>query len=103
MEKFTEFKLPSGVVHVQSTLQPPAGGVEQASGVDKAREVWEDGMALVRELAGGVIGQLREATRQAEEVTVEFGVNISGRTGIVLVEGEAAANLKVTITWKGDG
>jgi hypothetical protein len=36
-------------------------------------------------------------------VSVEFGVNITGKTGIVLVEGTAAANLKVTVSWKGAG
>jgi hypothetical protein len=99
---YTDFKLPSGaVVHVQSSLQPPQSGVVQASGAEKMREAWADGMAMVRELAAGVVGQLQEATKQAEQVSVEFGVNISGKTGIILVEGSAAANLKVTITWKG--
>jgi hypothetical protein len=32
-------------------------------------------------------------------VSVEFGVSISGKTGIILVEGTAAANLKVTLKW----
>jgi hypothetical protein len=102
--EFTDFKLPSGaIVHVQSSLRPPGeGGVAEASGVgDKAREAWGEGLAMVRELAEGVMTQLREATQGAEEVKVEFGVNISGKTGIILVEGEAAANLKVTLTWKG--
>lgn len=106
MADFTDFKLPSGaVVHVQSTLKPPGRpGVAQASGAaEKARETWSDGLDLVREVAAGIVGQLREATRQADEVTVEFGVTISGKTGIVLVEGEAGANLKVTISWKGAG
>lgn len=105
MGDFTDFKLPSGaIVHVQSSLKPPAkGGIEEASGVDKARESWNDGLSLVREMAEGVMQQLRAATAAAEEVTVEFGVNISGKTGIILVEGEAAANLKVTMTWKGAG
>lgn len=106
MGEFTDFKLPSGaIVHVQSSLQPPKPrGVEQASGAgDKAREAWAEGMTLVREMAEGVIAQLKEATKQAEEVSVEFGVNISGKTGIILVEGEAAANLKVIVTWKGEG
>ena len=49
------------------------------------------------------MAQLREATRQAEQVTVEFGVNISGKATVVVVEGTAAANLKVTLTWKGAG
>jgi hypothetical protein len=106
MSDFTDFRLPSGaVVYVQSSLQPPPpSGLAQASGAaEKAREAWSEGMALVREMAEGVIAQLKEATKQAEQVTVEFGVNISGKTGIILVEGEAAANLKVTVTWKGGG
>jgi hypothetical protein len=104
MTEFTDFKLPSGAtVYVQSTLDPPAKpGIEQASAFDKARETWNDGLALVGEMASGVVAQLRAATEAAEEVSVEFGVNLRGKTGIILVEGEAAANLKVTITWKGE-
>jgi inner membrane protein involved in colicin E2 resistance len=103
MAELTDFKLPSGaVVYIQSSVKPPAKpGVEQASGVEKAREAWNDGMALVREVAEGIVAQLKEATSQAEEVTVEFGLNISGKTSVVLVEGAAEANLKVTMSWKG--
>jgi hypothetical protein len=103
MARYTDFTLPSGaVVHVQSSLAPPDEGpvVRQASGADKLRETWADGVGLVREMASGIVEQLREATRQAEEVTVEFGVNISSKAGVILVEGEASANLKVTIAWK---
>jgi hypothetical protein len=45
------------------------------------------------------VDQLRKATASAKEVSVEFGVNISGKTGIVLVEGTVAANLKVVLKW----
>lgn len=103
MSDYTPFKLPSGAtLFVQSSLKPPtaAGGIEQASGAeDKAREAWEGGVDLVRELAEGIVAKLRAATAGAKEVAVEFGVNISGKTGIILVEGNVAANLKVTIKW----
>jgi Trypsin-co-occurring domain 1 len=106
MAEYTRFTLPSGAaVLVQSSLSPPSlvvGGVEQASGLgDKARETWEDGVELVRELAQGIVAKLKQATSAADGVEVEFGVNISGKSGIILVEGNVAANLKVTITWKG--
>jgi hypothetical protein len=106
MSHYTDFKLPSGaVVHVQSSLPPPDAGpaIREASGADKLRENWKDGVGLVREMAAGIVEQLREATKQAEEVTVEFGVNISSKAGVILVEGEASANLKVTIAWKRGG
>lgn len=102
---YTTFQLPSGIVQVQSSLPPPGqGGLAEASGAaEKAREAWNEGLDLVREVAVGVMEQLKDATKQAEQVTVEFGVNISGKTGIVLVEGTVAANLKVTVSWKGTG
>lgn len=93
------FRLPSGeIVHVESTHRTPAGFGE-VSGVSKARETWIEGIELVSELAGVVVDQLKEKTAAAKEVGVEFGVSFSGKTGIVLVEGTAAANLKVTIKW----
>jgi hypothetical protein len=93
------FKLPSGaVVHVESTHRTPAGFGE-VSGVGKARETWMEGVELVSELAGVVVDRLKETTSAAKEVAVEFGVSFSGKTGIILVEGTASANMKVTIKW----
>jgi hypothetical protein len=107
MPPYTDFKLPrGGVVYVQSSFQEPdqEGGIVEASGADeKARKTWNDGLNLVSKVAEGVMTQLWKATQQAERVTVEFGLNFAGKTGVILVEGTAAANLKVTVSWKGAG
>ena len=99
--EYTTFTLPSGaVVSVESSRAPvpTRGGVREASGLsDKVAVAWSDGMNMVAELAGQAVEQLRKATASAKEVSVEFGVNISGKTGIVLVEGSVAANLKVVL------
>lgn len=108
MSEFTEFDLPSGaVLQVQSRLYPPVPpgvpgreATRQASGAEEAREAWVDGLDLVREVAEGVVDRLSAAAKGADEIRVEFGVSLKGRSGIILVEGEAAANLKVTIAWK---
>ena len=47
----------------------------------------------MRELSEGVVKSLRTATKGAEQVTVEFGVTISGKTSIVLVERSAAGSM----------
>src|SRR5207244_1224751 len=99
---YTTFTLPSGaVVTVESTRAPPArGGVAEASALDdQTTRAWSQGMEMVAEVAGQALDQLRKATASAKEVSVEFGVNISGKTGIILVEGTAGANLKVNIKW----
>ena len=104
MTRYTPFTLPSGAtVYVQSSLASPGGGTgtTQASAVeDRMREAWTTGSALVGEIGGTVIDSLRHAFRGVEEATVEFGVNISGKGGIIIVEGSAAANLKVVVKWK---
>ena len=100
---YTTFTLPSGaVVSVESSRAPAPtrGGVTEATGATaKVAVAWSDGMEMVAELAEQAMQQLRKATASAKEVSVEFGVNISGKTGIVLVEGTVAANLKVTLKW----
>jgi hypothetical protein len=60
---------------------------------------WSDGLHMIAELAEQTVNQLKKATAGAKEVSVEFGVNISGKTGIILVEGTVAANLKVVLKW----
>ena len=100
---YTTFKLPSGAtlsVESKRTAVQAQAGVVEASGVsDKLGGAWSDGMALVAEIAGEAVQQLRKATESAKEVSVEFGVSISGKTGIILVEGTTEANLKVVIKW----
>jgi hypothetical protein len=101
---YTTFTLPSGaMVSVESTREPPPavrGGPAEASAIDdKVSRAWSDGMRMVAELAEQALDQLRKATASAKEVSVEFGVNISGRSGIILVEGTVGANLKVNIKW----
>lgn len=100
---YTTFILPSGaVVSVESSRAPipTRGGPTEATGVtDKAAIAWSDGINMVAELAEQALEQLRKATTSAKEVSVEFGVNISGKTGIVLVEGTVGANLKVVLKW----
>ena len=101
--EYTRFALPSGaVVTVESSRAagPTRGGISEASGAaDKVATAWSDGIRIVAEMAEQAMAQLRPATAAAKEVAVEFGVNISGKTGIVLVEGTVAANLKVTVKW----
>lgn len=100
---YTTFTLPSGAtVSIESSRAsaPARGGVTEASGAaDKAAVAWSDGIRMVAEMAGQAVEQLRGATAGAKEVSVEFGVNISGKSGIVVVEGTVAANLKVVLTW----
>jgi hypothetical protein len=101
---YTTFVLPSGAhVYVQSSSEPPlqAHGTVQASAAeDRMREAWSNGAKLAAEVGAGLIDALRTAFVGVDEVTAEFGANISGKMGVILVEGTAAANLKIVVKWK---
>src|SRR5262249_1632749 len=100
MATFTTFTLPSGgFVQVESTRTGPAepGPLDASIGPDRA---WRDGAALVAEVGAEALQARRPAFAGADEVSVEFGANISGRSAVILLEGSAAANLKVSVKWK---
>ncbi|WP_052230143.1 CU044_2847 family protein [Streptomyces sp. CT34] len=59
----------------------------------------------LREVIGGVAASVREAAEQVapHETSVTFGVEVSARPGkavALLADGEAKANLSVTLTWR---
>lgn len=102
MTEFTTFKLKNkAVVQVESSrvgLAPAARGpVEASTTGDRA---WKDGAALVAEVGAEVVDAMRQAFAGVDEVSLEFGANISGRSGVILVEGTASANFKVSVKWK---
>lgn len=96
------YKLSSGAeIEVQSAIAPaPRSGVDQASALDKATAgAWDEAMTKIAELADQAVAKLGAVTKGCKEASVEFGVSIGGKTGIVLVEGTVNANLKVTLKW----
>ena len=101
--EYADVTLPSGAhLRIESSRasdRAPPGIVEATGAADRAIATWDDGVRMIAELAEQTIAQLRSATASAKEVSVEFGINISAKTGIILVEGTAAANLKVTLKW----
>lgn len=102
--RYTAFTLPSGaLLYVQSSQEPPQealGTVQASAAEERMREAWGEGARLVAEVGAGLIDALRTAFAGVDEVTAEFGANISGKMGIVLVEGTGAANLKIVVKWK---
>jgi hypothetical protein len=55
-------------------------------------------MEPVRDAAGAVLNQLRQAG--PDEVEVEFGVDLSGQAGAVIAKSESAVHFKVRVLWQ---
>ncbi len=91
--------LPSGAtLEVESRQIAPPRGEREASALDRlAAQDWGKLMDRVVEMSNAAAGRLKGALPECKEVSVEFGVSLGGKTGVVLVEGTVTANLKVTL------
>jgi Trypsin-co-occurring domain 1 len=100
-----EFPLEAGgtvVVQVEqdaSQLPVTRGGLSVQDAVERADEKFEAALSTVRTVAQGVLAQLAGLTVRPDTVTVEFGVELTGKAGAILVASAASAHLKVSLTW----
>jgi len=80
------------------------GGMERVGGpwgdLLAARTSLDDALEVIRTTADTVVGKVRDLARQPDEVTVEFGIQLSGRFGAIIASGQAQAHLTVTLRWE---
>ncbi|MCX4585550.1 CU044_2847 family protein [Streptomyces sp. NBC_01481] len=95
----TQVLLPNdAVIEVRNDM----GGGESRDVADSTRH-FRDVMDSLQGISQGVLNAVRAVN--PAEVTVEFGINVSAKAGhltSLLVSADAAADLKVTLTWRKD-
>lgn len=76
---------------------------DQNSGsvVARARRALETSVAEIIPAIRAVCDGLRDAA--PEELTVTFGLNVGGETGLIFAKGTAEVNFTVTMTWRPGG
>jgi hypothetical protein len=95
--QMVEFPLEAGgSVLVQVLDEQAAGPVMRG----RIGEVTIDHADRTFEMALGTLRTVKGLAVQPQEVTVEFGVELTGKTGAVLVSAGASAQLKVGLTWR---
>jgi hypothetical protein len=75
----------------------PAGSVSGVVG--KLPEAFSAGLDRAQALAAEVLGRMRASVDPPDAVTVEFGLSLSAKTGVVVAESSAAAHFKVVVEW----
>ncbi len=102
MRDVVPFTLPNGEIVL---IEGDAGiGFEPASTrwrerVEDAAQSFEDAAERVKDVASSLMTKLLDMPERPDQVTVEFGVKVAGKVGVVITSGEAEANLKVTLSW----
>ncbi|MGW7574257.1 CU044_2847 family protein [Streptomyces sp. NPDC054765] len=113
-DRAQRIELPDGTevwARVSRLDAPGLDGPDDAYGADGEFEdvgAWDALGARVeglREVIGGVAASVRQATERVapHETSVTFGVELSAKPGkavALLADGEAKANLSVTLTWR---
>ena len=107
VKRLVEFPLEQGGGVLIEVDEPPAGSVMRGIGKDppilaeRTDKTFEEATAVVTPTAVSLIAQLRSISNPPAEIGIEFGVQLSAQTGAFIASAAAAANLKVSMTWRG--
>jgi Trypsin-co-occurring domain 1 len=107
VKRLVEFPLEQGGSVLVETDEPPAGPMMRGLGrdhptlADRTDKTFEEATAAVTPAAASLIAQLRSIRNPPAEIVIEFGVQLSAQTGAFIASAAAAANFKVTMTWRG--
>ena len=100
MVRLVEFPLEDGgtvLVEVAAADEGPTrAGVGDV--IKKASETFEKSLAVLEPVGRALVQRLRGLSPQ--EVSIEFGVKLSGEKGLIIARGAAEASFTVKLTWK---
>ena len=66
----------------------------------KSRDAVEKTLSTIDWVATKAKAMLDNATDKPDEVTLEFGISISTKAGVIVMQAEGEFHIKATITWK---
>ena len=68
--------------------------------VERAERTFEAALRPIRTVSDGVLSALQAIPRQPDEVSVEFGLELTADSTALLVGASAAATVRVQLSWK---
>jgi hypothetical protein len=106
VKQLVEFPLDQGgsvVVEVDEPLVGPTMrglGKDRSSLVERTDKTFDEATAAVAPAAHSLIAQLRSIVDPPDEISIDFGVQLSAQTGAFIASVAAQANFKVSMTWR---
>jgi hypothetical protein len=107
VKRLVEFPLEQGgsvLVEIDElTTGPVMRGLakDRSAIAERTDKTFEEATATVVPVARSLIGRLRDADDPADEISIEFGVQLSAQTGAFIASAAMGANFKVSMTWRG--
>lgn len=106
MSSLLEFPLEAGgtiVVEVDRTTAGTTRASRPGEVAERAQETFEAALAPVAPVAEALFARLLDLTERPEEVTVEFGIKLSGKLNAIISSTAGEANFTVTMKWSRTG
>jgi hypothetical protein len=75
-------------------------GKDRTTVAERADETFEEATATVIPAASSLLARLRAAHDPADEISIEFGVQLSAQTGAFIASAAIGANFRVSLTWR---
>ena len=106
MKRLVDFPLEQGgnvlvEVNEASPGQVMRGlGKDRPSIAERTDKTFEEATATVVPAASGLLSRLRAAHDPADEISIEFGVQLSAQTGAFIASAAVEANFRVSMTWR---
>jgi hypothetical protein len=106
VKRLVDFPLEQGgsiLVEVDEVSAGPAMrglGKDRPTITDRTNQTFEEATATVVPAASGLLSRLRAAHDPAEEISIEFGVQLSAQTGAFIASAAVEANFRVSMTWR---
>jgi len=106
MKRLVDFPLEHGGSVLVEVDEASAGPVVRGLGKDRLTvaertdKTFEEATATVVPAASGLLSRLRAAHDPADEISIEFGVQLSAQTGAFIAAAAVDANFKVSMTWR---
>jgi Trypsin-co-occurring domain 1 len=75
-------------------------GKERPSVAERTDKTFEEATATVVPAARGLLSRLRATDDPADEISIEFGVQLSAQTGAFIASAAVEANFNVSMTWR---
>jgi Trypsin-co-occurring domain 1 len=106
VKRLVEFPLEHGGSVLVEVEEAPGGPVVRGLGKDRptvaerADKTFEEATAAVVPAASSLMARLRAAAEPPDEISIQFGVELSAQTGAFIASAAATANFSVSITWR---
>jgi NTP-dependent ternary system trypsin peptidase co-occuring protein len=105
MSHLIEFALDpkAQTVVLVETNDPPTQGQTRVSVsgavVEKANQAFDAALAGIKPIANTVVAELTKVVAGASEISVQFGIKLSGNAGVILASSSAEGNCTISIKW----